>query len=307
MKISAWRNSTSHSDGNGYGFRIPFETRNRLFEREWDYVELYLEGENDFFLANIKKKTFWNKGCGEIISKRIGKWIMKQGYDKWERGNPPKFKIENKGQRKFFIYKKISYEDIAYWFFRLNGCFTIKNFILHPEVRSESGSQKTDADLLAVRFPYRKELGFDGNAMVDSLYLDFIKPAVFIVEIKKGLCDLNEAWIDSCKKNINRSLYAMGVINNQCIKNVSEHLYNDYYYDDDLIHIQMVVTGGRKNNKLNDNILQLTHEVLLEFIYSRFNKYHWEKSSHPQWDQNGQDMYDDARKYSKEKFIKLYK
>lgn len=41
-------------------------------------------------------------------------------------------------------------EKVAYWYFRLNGFFQIENFVVHPERR---GSQRTDADLLAVRFP----------------------------------------------------------------------------------------------------------------------------------------------------------
>jgi len=46
-------------------------------------------------------------------------------------------------------------ETIAYWFFRLNGCATITNFVVHPDRR---GSQRTDVDVLAVRFPYWHEI-----------------------------------------------------------------------------------------------------------------------------------------------------
>jgi hypothetical protein len=49
-------------------------------------------------------------------------------------------------------------ERVAYWYFRLNGFLQIENFVLHP---AGGGSQRTDADLLAVRFPDRKELLFD--------------------------------------------------------------------------------------------------------------------------------------------------
>jgi len=46
-------------------------------------------------------------------------------------------------------------DTVAYWFFRLNGCSTITNFVVHPDRR---GSQRTDVDVLAVRFPYRHEI-----------------------------------------------------------------------------------------------------------------------------------------------------
>ncbi len=48
----------------------------------------------------------------------------------------------------------LSAEKVAYWYFRLNGFLQIENFVVHPSSR---GSQYTDADLLAVRFPYRAE------------------------------------------------------------------------------------------------------------------------------------------------------
>ena len=44
---------------------------------------------------------------------------------------------------------------IAYWFFRLNGYANITNFVVHPDRR---GSQRTDVDVLAVRFPYWHEI-----------------------------------------------------------------------------------------------------------------------------------------------------
>lgn len=49
-------------------------------------------------------------------------------------------------------------EKVAYWYFRLNGFLQIENFVVHPERR---GGQRTDADLLAVRFPHRAERLFD--------------------------------------------------------------------------------------------------------------------------------------------------
>jgi len=49
-------------------------------------------------------------------------------------------------------------EKVAYWYIRLNGFFQIENFVVHPERR---GGQRTDADLLAIRFPFRAERLFD--------------------------------------------------------------------------------------------------------------------------------------------------
>lgn len=50
---------------------------------------------------------------------------------------------------------KIHPEKLAYWYFRLNGCLTIENFVVHPDWRR---GQQTEIDLIAVRFPHRAEL-----------------------------------------------------------------------------------------------------------------------------------------------------
>lgn len=43
-------------------------------------------------------------------------------------------------------------EKVAYWYLHLNGFLQMEDFYVHP---SRRGSALTDADLLAVRFPYR--------------------------------------------------------------------------------------------------------------------------------------------------------
>ena len=45
-------------------------------------------------------------------------------------------------------------EKLAYWYLRLNGFLTIPNFVVHPD---NGSNQKTDIDILGVRFPYRAE------------------------------------------------------------------------------------------------------------------------------------------------------
>ena len=77
---------------------------------------------------------------------------------------------------------KITSEQLAYWYLRLNGFLTIQNFIVHPDSGSE---QRTDADVLGVRFPYRAEL--KPNPMVDDVPFTKVadKPFIVMVEVKK--------------------------------------------------------------------------------------------------------------------------
>src|SRR6476661_7318065 len=88
-------------------------------------------------------------------------------------------------------------EKVAYWYFRLNGFLQIENFVVHPGRR---GAQRTDADLLAVRFPYRAERLFDdpNDVMADDehlLALSHDQIDVLIVEVKTNQpCTLNGPW-----------------------------------------------------------------------------------------------------------------
>ena len=98
-------------------------------------------------------------------------------------------------------------EKVAYWYFRLNGFLQIENFVVHPERR---GGQRTDADLLAVRFPHRAERLFDdpNDIMPDdehrlSLSHDLID--VVIAEVKTNQpCTLNGPWTQEERQNVHR-------------------------------------------------------------------------------------------------------
>jgi len=46
-------------------------------------------------------------------------------------------------------------EDVASWYFRLNGFLTIPGFVVHPDQRRRF--PRTEADLLGVRFPFSRE------------------------------------------------------------------------------------------------------------------------------------------------------
>jgi hypothetical protein len=104
-------------------------------------------------------------------------------------------------------------ERVAYWYFRLNGFLQIENFVVHPSSR---GSQRTDADLLAVRFPHRKEFLFDDDEPIEDdevgLGLSLDRIDVVIAEIKANQkCTLNGPWTRSDRQNVQRILAAEGV------------------------------------------------------------------------------------------------
>ena len=63
--------------------------------------------------------------------------------------------------------QRLTTEKVAYWYFRLNGYLQMESFIVHPE---SGGGQRTEADLIGVRFPYRAErlIGRPDDIMQDD-------------------------------------------------------------------------------------------------------------------------------------------
>lgn len=66
-------------------------------------------------------------------------------------------------------------EELAYWYLRLNGFFTINNFVLHHNREGRT----SDADILAVRFPYvYEEVGGRDEDWDDQLVGRFNKDKI---------------------------------------------------------------------------------------------------------------------------------
>ena len=99
MIVSGWNNgSPDNRTGAGYGIRLSKEDRDRYFRREWSSVEIELE--NGEVVEVRLSNSFW-KGCVELRSSKIGRWMLEKGYAPWSKGNPPKFKLTPVGERKF--------------------------------------------------------------------------------------------------------------------------------------------------------------------------------------------------------------
>ena len=146
---------------------------------------------------------------------------------------------------------RIKTEQLAYWFFRLNGCLTIVNFLVHGERRGREG---TDADILAIRLPNRCELALSNDPMEDH---PAFSPAhnsagdalmdVMITEIKKGRCCLNGPWTDPARHNMNRVLYAIGATPQDQVPLVASALYQQSYYVDDRCRFRLFALGRESN------------------------------------------------------------
>jgi hypothetical protein len=93
----------------------------------------------------------------------------------------------------------VASEDLAYWYLRLNGFLTIPNFVVHPDIGAE---QRTDVDVLGVRFPHRRELLL--RPMADDKPFVDVRDRAYLVlaEVKRGQCRRNGPWTDADSENM---------------------------------------------------------------------------------------------------------
>lgn len=99
MKVSGWsKGSANNRTGAGYGVRIPYDDRDRYFQRSWGSVEVVLD---DGRIVDISlSEKFWTT-CPELRGSMIGRWMLDLGVIPWAKGKPPEFDLEPIGDRRF--------------------------------------------------------------------------------------------------------------------------------------------------------------------------------------------------------------
>ncbi len=186
-------------------------------------------------------------------------------------------------------------DDVAYWYFRLNGFLTTLNFIVH---REDGGGMRTDADLTGIRFANHRELDYPDASRFGKLD----KPMLAICEVTTGKCKLNGPWSSQPdqpeKKNIQYVLRAAGFFNDEKVEQVAAFLYESCRYEDAQIVVQMFALGRELDHSLREShpeLEQITFAEILGFIFDRFTQTPMVKESNQQWPRTGQLLF----KYSK--------
>ncbi|WP_293363706.1 hypothetical protein [Phenylobacterium sp.] len=189
--------------------------------------------------------------------------------------------------------ERLTAEKVAYWYFRLNGFLQIENFVIHPPGR---GGQRTDADLLAVRFPNRAERLFDNpdDVMVDDVRALALSPDqidMAIVEVKTGQpCALNGPWTDRDRQNVERVLAALGCLALDRIPIAAADLYEKGMHQADGLRVRLIAIGNGRSldlTKQYPSVKQITWSDALGFIWQRFHAYRRQKAQVDQWDTTG--------------------
>ena len=103
MKVTAWNNGSHLLTGAGYGLKVDINDRDKYFRKSWTNVFLELEGEEERILVNVDKSSFWSATCGELISKDIGVWLIKNKKAPWPNGYPVKMRMDCIDDNRFNI------------------------------------------------------------------------------------------------------------------------------------------------------------------------------------------------------------
>ncbi|MEA3538364.1 MAG: hypothetical protein U9R73_04465 [Pseudomonadota bacterium] len=188
---------------------------------------------------------------------------------------------------------RLTPERVAYWYFRLNGFLQIENFVVHPKLY---GGQRTDADLIGVRFPFRAERLIDDPDDVmqddaDRLQLLSDRTDIVIAEIKTGRCALNGPWTNEEHQNIHRVLAAIGGLPADAIDDAANALYSAASFDHpNHPRVRLILVGREPDGNIAQKyagITQLTWAEVLSFIFQRFHRYNRQKAQVDQWDDVG--------------------
>ncbi len=187
-------------------------------------------------------------------------------------------------------------ERLAYWFFRLNGCLTTPNFLVHQEERNH---RPTEVDVIAVRFPYRREMlsqPMEDHAVFERQ--DITRPSLFIVEVKPACCELNGPWSAKEEKNMERVLRAVGLFPDEEIDSAAAALYNRHKYDKSAFGVVSLIAIGdtRRDDwdRRGYEVEQVLWNDILAFVHKRFTDYADPKRQNSQWEELGRDLYRQA-------------
>lgn len=175
-------------------------------------------------------------------------------------------------------------ERLAYWYLRLNGYLTTENFVIHPDSGSD---QRTDADLLGVRFQNRSEL-LENPMEDDSCITDCSRLCdVVIAEVKTSECQLNGPWTNPNAQNMLRVVRAIGCLPSDENGAAAKALHDAAKYQNDRVQIRLVAFGETKSQHLKPEAQQILWPSVLRWVHSRFREYRRQKRSVGQWADDG--------------------
>lgn len=178
-------------------------------------------------------------------------------------------------------------ECVAEWYFRLNGFLSIPGFIVHidsPEAEVRANGivvgARTEADFIGVRFPHSREIVNEREMQDDERVIKMSgdaqvqKPLFVLVEVKAGVCKMNNPWSNSDGHNMERVIRRLGfAAQEEQVLEVAKAMYSEGRWES-LTHIlQYICVGKKKNQKLSTvypSLVQIDWDDIGNFLYKRF-------------------------------------
>jgi hypothetical protein len=105
MIVTAWKNETSSRSESGYGVKLAANDRDLFFCKDWETIELELQGYAQVVKVNVAKPSFWNSSCMELNHSEIGRWLIDNGLESWQLGQPPKLSLKFIGGNRFRLMR----------------------------------------------------------------------------------------------------------------------------------------------------------------------------------------------------------
>lgn len=181
-------------------------------------------------------------------------------------------------------------EEVANWYFRLNGFLQIPGFVLHSD---EARRQISDADIVGVRFPYSGE-SLRGIRMIDDRWVQQLssprKILFVIAEVKAKGCKLNGSWTNDMQGGMERVIDRIGFAPEAMTAEIAKSMYDTLNWENSDFCMQYVTIGSQKNHDLRrfPKLVQLTWEDIAAFLFERFHGFGAIKGVHNQWPPFGQ-------------------
>ena len=190
-------------------------------------------------------------------------------------------------------------EEVAEWYFRLNGFFLIPGFIVHPDLIKRT--PRTEADLLGIRLKHSKESSwrssganqhFSKIGRVDMTDDPIFNTASFseqskkhlavMVEVKAGECAINGPWSPehlngndtNVNNNMERALAKLGFGDASEVPLAAKSMYDQLRYEGSEFVVQYFAVGKAISTNLQEmypKLKQITFDQIGTFLRYRFH------------------------------------
>ena len=193
-------------------------------------------------------------------------------------------------------------DSTAEWFLRLNGFFTVLNFVVHPVEPDEGTVQRTDADVLGIRFPDRREV-VGGDPLIDHTAFQDAPRTIFVIsEVKTGRCSLNGPWSRREDENVLNVLHSFGRISPVALNEVAEGLYQSGRFQSGRFEARLLCFGASTTN-LPGGVLQFTWDQVFGFIHDRYKAFWRLKKQNQQWPPIGRFLWNECKERERDAYI----